>query len=113
QSLRALVREELIEEFGQRRNITVTNADVDSGIARLANSLGGQVELNKKLDLSGEGIADVRHTIRINLLQARMKAASNTYQADFDKALNDAQVTAYVPPCDNDHAWPACVGGQR
>lgn len=113
QSLRALIREELIEEFARQRNITVTDADVDSGIARLANSLGGQAELNKKLDLSGEGFADVRHTIRINLLQTRMKAASNTYQADFDKALNDAQVTAYVPPCDNDHAWPACVGGQR
>lgn len=113
QSLRAVIREQLVEDFAQQRNISVSNAELDSGITRLRDSLGGQAELNKRLDLTGESITDVRHTIRINLLQNKMKAASTTYQADFDKALKDAQVSAYVPPCDNDHTWPACAGGQR
>lgn len=113
QSLRAIIREELIEEFARQRNITVTEADIDSGVTRLTDSLGGQAELNKRLDITGESISDVRHTIRINLLQTKMKAASKTYQADFDKALNEAQVSAYVIPCDSDHSWPACAGGQR
>jgi len=113
QSLRALIREELIEEFAGQRHITVTNADLDRQIAQLEGALGGAAGLNQRLDQAGESIDDVRHTIRVNLLQAKMKAASKTYQADFDKALNDAEVTAYVPPCDSDHSWPACAGGQR
>lgn len=113
QSLRALIREDLIEEFAQHRNITVTNADLDRQVTQLAGALGGQAALNQRLDQTGESIDDVRHTIRINILQAKMKVASKTYQAEYDKALNDAQVTAYVAPCDNDHTWPACAGGQR
>ena len=113
QSLRALIHEQLIENLAQKRNITVSELEMDGEVARLATSLGGQAELSKRLDQMGATVVDIRHTIRVNLLQAKMKAASKTYQADFDKALNDAQVTAYVPPCASDHSWPACAGGQR
>ena len=113
QSLRALIHEQLIENLAQKRNVTVSELEMDGEVARLATSLGGQAELSKRLDQMGATVVDIRHTIRVNLLQAKMKAASKTYQADFDKALNDAQVTAYVPPCDSDHSWPACAGGQR
>ncbi len=113
QSLRALIREQLIEDLAQQRHVSVTSADVDADIARATGALGGQKELNRRLDQTGETIDDVRHTLRINLLQTRMKAASSTYQADFDSALQRARVTAYVTPCDSDHSWPACAGGQR
>ncbi len=113
QSLRAVIREQLVEDFARQRRVEVTSAEVDGEVTTLAAGLGGQGELNKRLDQTGETIADVRHTIRINLLQKKMRAASKTYQGDFDRALRDAQVSAYVPPCDQDHAWPACAGGQR
>ena len=113
QALRAVIREQLIEDFARRQNIVLTDADLDRQVAQVTESLGGQAALNKRLDQTSETMADVRHTLRINVLQSRLRAASSTYDRDFEKALKDAQVTAYVPPCDGDHTWPQCAGGER
>jgi len=112
-ALQAVVREEVIEQMATQRKITVTEADLDAEVARVSDTLGGPAAVTKRLDQDGESMADLRHILRINLLKARMKAASPTYDADFDTALKNAKVDAYVVPCDSDHSWPQCAGGQR
>ena len=113
QSLRALVREEVIEELAAQRGVAVTEADLDREVAQVTATLGGEKALTARLDQTSETPADLRHTLRINLLQSKMRALSKTYDADYNKAVNAAQVEAYVPPCDGDHTWPQCSGGPR
>ncbi|GAC1328952.1 MAG: hypothetical protein NVSMB17_04850 [Candidatus Dormibacteria bacterium] len=112
-ALQAVVREELIEQMAAQRKVKVTEADVDAEVARVSETLGGAAAVTKRLDQDGESMGDLRHILRINLLKSRMKAASPTYDADFDTALKNARVDAYVAPCDSDHSWPQCAGGQR
>jgi len=59
QALRALVREQVVEQMAALRKISLTAADLDAEVARVTETLGGSAELAKRLDQNGETMADL------------------------------------------------------
>jgi FKBP-type peptidyl-prolyl cis-trans isomerase (trigger factor) len=111
-TIRGLVHEVVINTIARQRNIHMTDQELNQAVNDVAQALGGKEALVQRLDQAGETDQDFRDQLRLTRLQAKLRAADPSYDRHFNDAVKAAQVKAYAPPCDQDHEYPRCIGGQ-
>lgn len=111
-AIRGLVHEAVIKRIAQRKSLRVSDQELNQALNEVIQALGGQQALTQRLDLAGETDQDFRDQLRLQRLQAKLRAADPSYSKHFNDAVKAAKVAAYVPPCDQDHEYPRCIGGQ-
>jgi parvulin-like peptidyl-prolyl isomerase len=111
-ALRQLVSVTVLQQLAAQRHVNVSDADVDAATTRLASALGGQEQLALRLGDNGVGAADARQAIRLILLEQHLRGAD---PGGWDKAYTDAiaaaRVVAFAAPCQANHSYPDCLGG--
>jgi hypothetical protein len=111
-ALRQLVSVAVLQQLAAQRHVNVSDADVDAATTRLAGALGGQEQLALRLGDNGVGAADARQAIRLVLLEQHLRAADPSgWDKSYAGAVATARVVAYAAPCQADHAYPDCLGG--
>ncbi|MCU0302396.1 MAG: SurA N-terminal domain-containing protein [Candidatus Nanopelagicales bacterium] len=95
-----LVRDELVAGKAAELGITVSQADVDAGVAELAEQYGGQAGLEQSAAQAGIPADQIEPFVRSNLLIEGITAQSGGDEAAVAAALGDfsEQVDVQVSP---------------
>ena len=110
-AIRGLVHEAVINSIAQQKKIEVGDQELQQAVDEVAQALGGQQALQQRLDQSGQSDQDFRDQLRLARLQTKLRNADQAYESHLNDAVKSATVTAYLPPCDQDHQYPRCIGG--
>jgi parvulin-like peptidyl-prolyl isomerase len=110
-AIRALVHEAVTNMLAQQKQIQVSDQELEQAVKDVAQAVGGQQQLQQRLDQLGQSDQDFRAQLRLARLQTKLRNADRSYASHFNDALKSATVAAYVPPCDQDHQYPRCIGG--
>lgn len=110
-AIRGLVHEAVINVVAQQKKIHVSDQELEQAVKDVAQALGGQQALQQRLDQSGQSDQDFRDQLRLARLQTKLRNADSSYESHLNDAVKSATVMAYVPPCDQDHQYPRCIGG--
>ena len=111
-TIRGLVHEALIKTIARQKNIQVTDSELNQAVNDVAQALGGKEALAQRLDQAGETDGDFRDQVRLQRLQGKLRTADPSYDKHLHDAVKAAKVRAYAQPCDQDHEYPRCIGGQ-
>lgn len=111
-TIRGLVHEAVIKTIAQQRNIQISDQELNQAVADVVQALGGKEALAQRLDQAGETDQDFRDQLRLTRLQGKLRTADQSYDRHFNDAVKAAKVKAYAAPCDQDHEYPRCIGGQ-
>jgi len=109
QSVRLAVRDAVIEQMARKRGVQVGDPEVDEALRSLEELAGGAGPLDQRLELEGLTRAQYRSLLRYTLLDRKLRALDDQYDAHLASALRAAGVEAYVGPCASDHRYPRCV----
>lgn len=88
QTLEEVVNEEIILQAGQKKNIQVSEAEIDSKVAEIDSSLGGKISLKDALAGQGLSMDEFRMQIKLQLTLEKLAGASIV--------VSDKDVTAYL-----------------
>ena len=110
-AIRGLVHEVVTRALAQEKKVQVSDQELDQAIKDVATAVGGQQKLKQRLDQYGQSEQDFRDQLRLARLQTKLRNADGAYASHFNDALKSARIMAYVPPCDQDHEYPRCIGG--
>jgi parvulin-like peptidyl-prolyl isomerase len=110
-AIRGLVHEVVINAIAREKNVQISDQELEQAVRDLEQALGGQQALQQRLDQAGESDQDFRDQLRLTRLQAKLRHLDPSYGSHLNDAFKSATVTAYAPPCDQDHQYPRCVGG--
>jgi FKBP-type peptidyl-prolyl cis-trans isomerase (trigger factor) len=110
-AIRGLVHEAVVNAIAQHNKVELSDQELQQAVKDVAQALGGQQALQQRLDQSGQSDQDFRDQLRLARLQTKLRNADAAYESHLSDALKSATVTAYVPPCDQDHQYPRCIGG--
>jgi parvulin-like peptidyl-prolyl isomerase len=110
-AIRGLVHEAVTNMLAQQKKVQVSDQELELAIKDVAQSVGGQQQLQQRLDQLGQSDQDFRDQLRLARLQTKLRNADGAYASHFSDALKSATVAAFAPPCDQDHEYPRCIGG--
>lgn len=110
-AIRGLVHEALTNMIARQKSVQVSDQELEQAVKDVTQSVGGQQQLQQRLDQLGQSDQDFRDQLRLTRLQTKLRNADGAYASHFNDALKSATVAAYVPPCDQDHQYPRCIGG--
>ena len=112
EAIRGLVHEAVINEIARQKKIQLSDQELAQARTEVIQALGGQEALAQRLDQTGESDQDFSDQLRLVRLQAKLRQADPNYEKHFNDAVKAARVSAYAPPCQDDHQYPRCIGGQ-
>jgi FKBP-type peptidyl-prolyl cis-trans isomerase (trigger factor) len=110
-AIQGLVHEVVIKMIAQQKKIQVSDQELEQAVKDVADAVGGMEALHRQLDQTGQSDQDFLDQLRLTRLQTKLRNADSSYKSHLEESLKAATVTAYVPPCDQDHEYPRCVGG--
>lgn len=101
QVIGALIREQLIADYAESRNISVTQPEVDARFAQMSEAYGGEAELLQTLqDLYDKDKEAYTQTLAFDILRERVAASvsdelSMSLQDWLSEQLGQADITRY------------------
>jgi len=109
-ALRELIREEVYQQMGHEKNISVSDAEINQGIKDLDATLGSHAAVEARLDSAGQTDVDLRHLLYVNIIRLKLRRADPNFSAALEKRLRQGNIQAFVGPCADNHVWPQCSG---
>jgi hypothetical protein len=111
-ALGTAVRDAVIEQMALRRHITVESAEASAAMDRIGQAFGGTAALYEMLDQEGISVRDFEQMYYYRLLESKLRRADPAgYDAALRRAIAQAQVQAFVGPCQSAHSYPSCLSG--
>jgi hypothetical protein len=110
-ALKKLVRDAALEELAKQRQIVVTVGELDAAVRRIEVGVGGATVVDRQLSLDHLSRQDFKDQLRFTLLEQKLSLKDpKGFPTALARTLSQARVTAYVGPCETDHAYPKCLG---
>jgi len=111
-AIKKLVRDAALETLAKQRHVVVTVGDLDAAVRRIESGVGGAPVVDRQLALDHLSRQDFKDQLRFTLLEQKLSLADpKGFPGALARTLNDAHVTAYVGPCQDNHNYPQCVNG--
>jgi parvulin-like peptidyl-prolyl isomerase len=111
QVLKQVVRNAVILQLANERQITVSDAELAKALAEIEAFYGGPEGFEAKLVQDGLSREDFGTYYRYTMLDRKLRQADPTgYPTALEQAIAQARVQAYVGPCATDHQYPRCLG---